>query len=61
MKVLLIETEYNKGIILDGELSETIKLIDKFKPVSMSGNYISVDDRQLQYKIVDMANTEGGK
>lgn len=54
MKALLIETEYNKGFIIEGELAETIKLIDKFTKVYISGDNVTLAAKNnIKYSIVE--------
>jgi hypothetical protein len=54
MKALLCETEYGKGFLLTGELSEMIKIIDLIKPARISNDIIEIYNKKFKFSIVDV-------
>ena len=58
MKALLIETEYGNGFIVQGPLPDTIKVIESFRPVRISGDTVIIDDRKVKFSIVDVDEKE---
>lgn len=56
MRALLIETDYREGIIIEGELADTVKLIDKVKRVSIAGDKVALMGRKIKYAIVEVVD-----
>jgi hypothetical protein len=55
MRAFLIETNKYDGIIIDGDLQDGMKLIDRIKPVGIDyeGN-VTLKKRILKFSIVDV-------
>lgn len=50
---MFVKTSYREGFVIEAELSEAIKWIDKFHAVSYVDDYVSLRDKPFTYEIVE--------